>query len=220
MKILYTLLIILFTLGCVVKSKFINFIPYQDYECSTTSFGFGYSIAVTEDCIYNLGNGPSSNPLSYTVGVETFTNETIIVFKTFNNTDLACQTPIHQEDFYNNTCTQSNFLPLPFNGTVVSSNFQFSLVFLTDEPVYSPNSLLFSQYPEPNFNECDNSNLVFTTTISNGLKVENGVYSTTYICNNHTAYLNNCIDRTNCKLSNITLTCNQGGNVNNQVNYC
>ncbi|KAM9989898.1 hypothetical protein ACTFIY_005940 [Dictyostelium cf. discoideum] len=222
MKIFTTLLIILSILCCFAKSqKFINFIPYQDYECLTPSFGIGYSISTSQPCIYNLGNGPSATPMSYTATWESFSvNETYLYLKTYNYSDMACQSALQQYSMLNNSCTFSSFLPLPFNGSVVGINFQYSLVSLTDEPVYAPNSLLFSQYAEPNFNVCDNSDLMFTTTISNGLKVINGDYSTSYICNNNTAYLDNCINRTNCKLSNVTLSCNQAGNANNQVNYC
>ncbi|KAM9983145.1 hypothetical protein ACTFIZ_005755 [Dictyostelium cf. discoideum] len=222
MKIFTTLLIILSILCCLAKSqKYINFIPYQDYECSTAPFGIGYSISTSQQCIYNLGNGPSATPMSYTASFESFSvNDTNLYLKTYNYTDMACQNTLQQYSMLNNSCNFTPFLPLPFNGTMVGSSFQYSLVSLTDEPVYAPNSLLFSQYVEPDFSVCDNSDLVFTTTISNGLKVVNGDYSTSYICNNHTAYLDNCINRTNCKLSNVTLSCNQSGNVNNQVNYC
>ncbi|KAN0022529.1 hypothetical protein ACTFIU_004727 [Dictyostelium citrinum] len=219
MKIFITLLIILSTLSCFVKSqKFINFIPYQDYECSTTSYGFGYSISTTQECIYNLGNGPSSTPLSYTASWETVSNVTYLYLKTYNYTDIGCQSLLQEYPLYNNTCNPSTILPLPFNGSVVGTNFQYSFVSLTDEPVYAPNSIVFSQYAEPNFNVCDNNDLLFSTTVSNGLKVINGVYSTAYLCNNHTVYLDNCIDRINCKLSNVTTSCNQSGN--NQVNFC
>ncbi|EAL68424.1 hypothetical protein DDB_G0278503 [Dictyostelium discoideum AX4] len=221
MKILFTLLIILSTFNCLVKSqKFINFVPYQDYECTTNSYGFGYSISTSQECIYNLGNGPSNKPLSYSASWETFQNETYLYFKTYNYTDTACQSPLEQYSMQNNSCSPSVFLPTPFNGTIVGSEYQYSLISLTDEPVYSPNSLVFSQYQQPDFNVCSNGDLLFSTTVSNGLKTVNGEYSTSYICNNNNAYLYNCIDRVNCKLSNITLSCNQAGNINNQVNYC
>ncbi|KAN0031658.1 hypothetical protein ACTFIV_005523 [Dictyostelium citrinum] len=220
MKFLFTLLIILSTLSCFVKSQFINFVPYQDYQCSSSPYGYGYSISTTQDCIYNLGNGPLSTPYSYSASFGYMANETYIRMNIYNYSDTACQNPVSEFSMLNNSCSSITFLPKPFNGTVVGSDYQYSFVFVSNEPVYATNSIVFSQYQQPDFNVCSNNDLVFSTTISTGLKVVNGEYSTSYLCNDHIPYINNCIGRVNCKLSNVSLSCNQAGNINNQVNYC
>ncbi|KAM9960001.1 hypothetical protein ACTFIW_007233 [Dictyostelium discoideum] len=244
--ILNILLICTFVKCQLPKNIYANFIPYGvDSSCSSEVSGLGFSFQ-PENCFYNIAhNGLVQKESSFLVIVDAL-RVGVAQFDNYNNNSCSGNF-VNANSYKNGSCIQTPGF-ITFNGSVNSYQLsnQYSLVTITNSPLYIANTQVYSQFDNGGYNGCgsssDNSDnsandsgsdssssLYYMTYSTSGLKFSpndsNDPNSVTIQCSNGNASVLICKEgddsssSSSCSQQDVTMPCTPGDDNFNEV-FC
>ncbi|KAM9976856.1 hypothetical protein ACTFIR_010702 [Dictyostelium discoideum] len=246
--ILNILLICTFVKCQLPKNIYANFIPYGvDSSCSSEVSGLGFSFQ-PENCFYNIAhNGLVQKESSFLVIVDAL-RVGVAQFDNYNNNSCSGNF-VNANSYKNGSCIQTPGF-ITFNGSVNSYQLsnQYSLVTITNSPLYVANTQVYSQFDNGGYNGCgsssdnsDNSDnsandsgsdssssLYYMTYSTSGLKFSpNDSNSVTIQCSNGNASVLICKEgddsssssSSSCSQQDVTMPCTPGDDNFNEV-FC
>ncbi|EAL69389.1 hypothetical protein DDB_G0276179 [Dictyostelium discoideum AX4] len=198
-KIIFTF-ILLSVLLYLSESKFANFLPHSNNDCSDGNpYGIGYSIqlnicisAISSNLFLKLGN--SNNSSSSSSSSSNDDNDNLLIVEQYEGGECSQENPTTTSyfklDSNKNTCITTPYFQ-ELNSTT-SPPILYSKVVISDIPIFPKNSIVFGQFEQ----QCISNNLLYSYSFSNGLKlIEDSAnnITDTYICSKNRPALQYCI---------------------------
>ncbi|KAN0047868.1 hypothetical protein ACTA71_002255 [Dictyostelium dimigraforme] len=248
MKLLFIVLNILlfftFVKCQLPKTIYANFIPYGiDSSCSSEVSGLGYSFQ-PQNCFYNIAhNGLTQRESSFLVIIDAL-RVGVAQFDNYNNNSCTGNF-VNANSYKNGSCIQTPPF-ITFNGSINSYQLsnQYSLVTISESPLYFPNTQVYSQFDNGGYNGCgsssDNKNsdssssssdssssLYYMTYSTSGLKFSpndsNDINSVTIECSNGNASVLICKNSddssSSCNQQDVSMPCTPGEDNFNEI-FC
>ncbi|KAN0015145.1 hypothetical protein ACTFIU_001468 [Dictyostelium citrinum] len=139
------------------KNIYANFIPYGiDSSCSSEISGLGFSFQ-PQNCFFNIAhNGLVQKESSFLVIIDAL-RVGVAQFDNYNN-NTCTGNFVNANSYKNGSCIQTPPF-ITFNGSINSYQLsnQYSLVTISDSPLYIPNTQVYSQFDNGGYNGCGSS---------------------------------------------------------------
>ncbi|KAN0000382.1 hypothetical protein ACTFIZ_000838 [Dictyostelium cf. discoideum] len=230
--ILNILLICTFVKCQLPKNVYANFIPHgDDSSCSSKVSGLGFSFQ-PQNCFYNIAhNGLVQKESSFLVIIDAL-RVGVAQYDNYNNNTCSGNF-VSANSYKNGSCVQTPPF-ITFNGSINSYQLsnQYSLVTITNSPLYIANTQVYSQFDNGGYNGCgsdsgndsgndsdsgsdNSSSLYYMTYSTSGLKFSppndsNDPNSVTIQCSNGNASVLICKEGdSSSSSSSSSSSCNQ-----------
>ncbi|KYQ89118.1 hypothetical protein DLAC_10354 [Tieghemostelium lacteum] len=223
MNLFITSIISIIGILSVVNSQqlFANFIPYPTEDCSGSSLGLGFTLAVSK-CIFGVSAFQEVTDYMWNVEVEEESNW--ITVGQFELSHFTCNgNAIHYYNIKNGTCTDTpNFTKL--NGTITGMGDQwYSFVTITSKPQYASNSQVHEIYNQTAMGNCNYENYENAVTFTNGLEIITEITDQidTWTCPNNDPINVFCdLQGRYCQTVNEQAACDPNNNYGNENAFC